>query len=78
MKAYEESGHSRIQTDTRARAPKNTQILPSEENQQIWRIRQLLVDPDGHNDWEVSFELDVDRSREMGRPQLALTQIGSL
>lgn len=78
MKAYEESGHSRIQTDTRARAPKNTQILPSEENPQIWRIRQLLVDPDGHNDWEVSFELDVDRSREMGRPQLALTQIGSL
>ena len=66
------SDHARILTDPNARAPKN---LAVEEGRGQWTIRQTLIDPDGHNDWAVSFEMDVERSLAEFRPVLRLIAV---
>jgi hypothetical protein len=43
-----------------------------------WRIEQVLVDPDLHNDWVAEFEVDLDSSREAQRPVVRLAKLGSL
>jgi hypothetical protein len=43
-----------------------------------WRVDQVLVDPEGHNDWLARFTLDLARSREENRPILALESISAL
>jgi len=77
MQNYFDSGHARILTDTKARSEQFVQMIP-QENQNQWKIHQILVDLEGHNDWEVVFYLDFDRSRDEGRPVLIFDRIGSL
>jgi hypothetical protein len=42
------------------------------------RVQQMLVDPEGHNDWVAEFEVDLAEARKAGEPVLRLRRIGSL
>ena len=54
-----------------------TYVLPSEDKR-TWRVQQMLVDPEEHNDWVAEFEVDLTQSRQTGEPALRLRRIGSL
>ena len=56
---------------------RHTYVVPSED-QKTWRVQQMLVDPEGHNDWVAEFEVDLTRSQERREPVVALRRIGSL
>ena len=51
--------------------------LPAEDKKS-WRVQQMLVDPEEHNDWVAEFEVDLAESRKLGEPVLRLRRIGSL
>jgi hypothetical protein len=78
------SEHSRICTDTRARDPKNTLILEKEEAAwpnswpNSWKVQQILVDPEGHNDWVVDFDISLPASSVELKPMLRLLRIGPI
>lgn len=38
-------------------------------------MEQTLIDPDDHNDWQLSFFIDRQKSREQNRPVLELLKI---
>ena len=67
--------HQRVCTDPKARLPQYTQITKTVGT---WKVSQVLVDPEGHNDWVMSITVDLARSREAFRPILRLEQIGAL
>jgi superfamily II RNA helicase len=69
--------HERICLDPNARNVRHTYVLPAEDKR-TWRIQQMLVDPEGHNDWVAEFEVDLARSREINEPQLRFRKIGAL
>ncbi len=52
-------------------------MLPAEDKR-TWRVQQMLVDPEEHNDWVAEFEVDLARSREAAEPVLRLVRLGSL
>jgi hypothetical protein len=52
-------------------------VSPSDD-QQTWRVEQMLVDPEMVNDWVAEFEADVAASRESQRPVLRLRRLGRL
>ena len=67
--------HQRLCLDPNARNARHTYVLPSEDKR-VWRIQQMLVDPEAHNDWVAEFEVDLAASR--AAPALKLRRIGSL
>jgi len=69
--------HQQISLDPNARNLRHTYVIPSED-QRIWRIQQMLIDPDEHNDWVAEFAVDLAESRRRAEPVLALNRIGSL
>jgi hypothetical protein len=69
--------HQRICLDPSARNLRHTYVLPSEDKR-TWRVQQVLVDPEEHNDWLVEFEVDLPRSRATGQPVLRLQRMGSV
>ena len=69
--------HQQIRLDPDARNLRHTHVVPSEDKK-TWRVQQVLVDPDEHNDWIVEFEVDLIRSRDLGEPVLLLRRLGSL
>jgi superfamily II RNA helicase len=69
--------HKRICLDPDARNARHTYVLPSEDKK-TWRVQQMLVDPDEHNDWVAEFEVDLAESRKSKEPGLRLRRIGSL
>ena len=69
--------HERICLDPNARNLRHTYVLPSEDKRS-WRVQQMLVDPEEHNDWVAEFEVDLARSRAAAEPFLRLRRIGSL
>jgi superfamily II RNA helicase len=69
--------HERICLDPNARNVRHTYVIPSEDKR-TWRVQQMLVDPEEHNDCVVEFEVDLARSRETGEPVLRLVRLGSL
>ncbi len=71
------AGHQRICLDPNARNTRHTYVLPSEDKQ-TWRIQQMLVDPQAHNDWVAEFEVDLAKSRAADEPLLLLRKIGNL
>src|SRR6266550_1474982 len=76
VEAYELE-HDHICLDPNARNARHTYVLPSEDKQG-WRVQQMLVDPEGDNDWVAEFEVDLAQSRALGEPFLRLQRIGSL
>ena len=69
--------HERICLDPNARNLRHTYVRPSEDKR-TWRVQQMLVDPEEHNDWVTEFEVDLGESRKTGEPCLRLQRIGSL
>lgn len=76
MEAYE-ANHERLCLDPNARNVRHTYVMPSEDKQS-WRVQQMLVDPQGDNDWVAEFTVDLAASRNNGGPVLRLQRIGSL
>jgi hypothetical protein len=71
------AGHQRICLDPNARNVRHTYVLPSEDKKN-WRVQQVLVDPEEHNDWIVEFEVDLAGSREAEEPVVQLTRVGAI
>lgn len=67
--------HERLRFDPDARNGRHTQVARSEDGK-TWRVSQVLVDPEGHNDWHMEFQIDLARAREEGRPTLVLLGVG--
>lgn len=76
LKEYFASGHDRIRTDPPARAPKHLHLEKSEGG--FYRVQQVLVDTADSNDWVLDLTLDLNASRETGRPVLHLLRIGPI
>jgi hypothetical protein len=69
--------HDHLCLDPNARNIRHTYVTPSEDKR-LWRVQQMLVDPDEHNDWVAEFEIDLAESRKRNDPALRLRRIGSL
>ncbi len=76
MQAYE-AEHDHLCLDPNARNVRHTYVVPAEDKK-TWRVQQMLVDPEGDNDWVAEFEVDLAQSRTQGEPFLQLRRIGSL
>jgi superfamily II RNA helicase len=70
-------GHERICLDPNARNARHTYVIPSADKKN-WRVQQMLVDPEEHNDWVAEFEVDLGESRKSGAPTMKLRRLGSL
>lgn len=71
------TAHERICLDPNARNARHTYVAPSEDKQ-TWRVQQMLVDPEEHNEWVAEFEVDLPGSRAAKEPVLRLRHLGSL
>lgn len=69
--------HSHLCLDPNARNTRHTYVLPSEDRKS-WRVQQMLIDPEEHNDWVAEFEVDLAQSRDAGGPVMRLRKIGVL
>jgi superfamily II RNA helicase len=69
--------HQRICFDPEARNARHTFVQPAPPpTATTWKVDQILVDPQGHNDWMISVEVDLKASREAEEPVLKLLRIG--
>jgi len=69
--------HEQLLLTPEARNLRHTYVTPSEDGRR-WRVQQMLVDPDGHNDWVAEFEVNLVASRHAGQPVLRLRRLGPL
>ena len=76
MEVYE-TDHERLCLDPNARNARHTYVTPSDDKK-TWRVQQMLVDSEEHNDWVAEFEVDLDGSRKLDKPFLRLRRVGSL
>jgi hypothetical protein len=58
--------------DPAARSPNHMRIKKEDH---VWRVEQVLCDPEEHNDAALIFVVDLEKSRAERRPVLALTEI---
>jgi len=66
--------HERIIIDPRARAGHLTHIEKVDDN--TWKARQILLDPEENNDWFIEAEIRLDTSIGPESPILTLLAIG--
>ncbi len=69
--------HARILLDPEARNHKHTYITPDDDTG-VWTIAQVLVDPEGLNDWQASFTVDKTLARQEGKPTLQLISLAPI
>ena len=69
--------HQPIRLDPEARNARHTYVAPSDDAAR-WRVQQMLIDPEGHNDWVVEVDVDLHSSRAAEAPVLQLLRIGAL
>lgn len=69
--------HAGLRLDPEARNLRHTHVEPADDRAS-WRVQQMLVDPEGLNDWVAELEVDLAASREVGEPVLRLLRLGSL
>ncbi len=67
--------HERLCLDNEARNGRHTYIEVSEDKL-TWRVCQVLVDPEGLNDWQAEFSVDLALAKEEGKPTLVLIALG--
>jgi hypothetical protein len=51
---------------------------PEDTVARLWRVRQVLDDPEGHRDWVIDAIVDLDASDEAGELVLATTAMHRL
>ena len=76
MDAYYD-GHERLTLDPEARNARHTYCKVADDGL-TWQIGQVLVDPEGLNDWQASFRVDLASARAAGRPVMVLEGIGPI
>lgn len=69
--------HQQLLLTPEARNRRHTYVIPAEDRRS-WRVQQMLVDPEGHNDWVAEFVVDLAASRQRAEPVLQLRRLGSL
>ena len=69
--------HRQLLLTPDARNLRHTYVIPADDKK-AWRVQQMLVDPEGHNDWVAEFEVDLAESRKTGEPVTRLRRVGSL
>src|SRR5512137_369303 len=69
--------HGPVRFDPEARNLRHTHVSEMADGL-AWRVEQMLVDPDMHNDWVAEFGVDLDASREAARPVIGLLKLGAL
>ncbi len=69
--------HERVCLDPEARNARHTYVKVSEDKRS-WRVQQVLVDPEQHNDWMVEFHVDLAASRAAQEPRLWLVALGAI
>jgi hypothetical protein len=67
--------HAALRLDPEARAPKNTRLLSTDAG--IWRVQQILLDPEDDNDWMLGLRIDLSKSRDAEKPVLELVELTS-
>jgi hypothetical protein len=67
--------HDAIGTDQEARSPALLQI---ERTAATWRLRQVVLDPDGDRDWGITAEVDLAASDDVGAAVLTVTGFAPL
>ena len=69
--------HRGLRLDPEARNVRHTYVEPAADGA-AWRVQQMLVDPEGLNDWVAELEVDLAGSRAAGEPMLRLLRLASL
>ena len=69
--------HERVRLDPEARNLRHTHVNPSDDRR-TWRVQQVLVDPELHDDWMAEWEVDLAASRVADQPVLWLRGIGPI
>jgi hypothetical protein len=69
--------HAAIRLDPDARNIRHTYVKPAPDNRR-WQVRQMVIDPDDHNDWMVELDVDIALSRQNGEPVMRLVKFESL
>ena len=75
--AYRVEHAGGLRLDPEARNLRHTHVRPAEGGGP-WRVQQMLVDAEDHNDWVVEIEVDLHSSRAAGAPVVQLIRIGAL
>jgi hypothetical protein len=65
--------HDEVQTGADARGPA---LLIIDRQPGIWKVRQILDDPEGNHDWGFDVEVDLEASDEEGAAVLRLVDAG--
>ncbi|GAA3169673.1 DEAD/DEAH box helicase [Blastococcus jejuensis] len=65
--------HAELNTGADARGPA---LLIWDKQPGVWRVRQILDDPDGNHDWGFDVEVDLEASDEAGTAVLRLVEAG--
>ncbi len=69
--------HERICLDPEARNARHTHVLKADD-EGLWTVQQVLVDPDQHCDWILELEVDLAKSRAAASPWVRLRRIGPM
>jgi len=69
--------HSGLRLDPEARNLRHTDVRPADDRT-TWRVQQMLVDPEGLNDWVADLEVDLAASRDTSAPVVRLLRLASL
>ncbi|MBM3846721.1 MAG: DUF3516 domain-containing protein [Verrucomicrobia bacterium] len=67
----------RFMLDPEARNSRHTYVV-KDDSGSTWKVEQMLLDPEGANDWAVTFLVDLRRSREARKPFLTLDKVGPI
>ncbi|MGI9008640.1 MAG: DEAD/DEAH box helicase [Streptosporangiaceae bacterium] len=70
------AGHGEISTAADARGP--AMLILDDSDSDVWRVRQILDDPNGDHDWGFSAEIDLAGSDEAGEAVIWVTAVGPL
>lgn len=71
------ASHERIILNPEARNSRHTYCKPSDD-QSRWLVDQVLVDSEGHNDWQLSFSVNLTTAREEGKVMLELVGLAGI
>jgi hypothetical protein len=69
--------HASLRLDPEARNLRHTYVKPSDDGA-TWRVQQMLIDPDAHNDWVMELDIDLAASRDASAPVIRLVRVGGL
>ena len=69
--------HASLRLDPEARNLRHTYVKPSDDGAS-WRVQQMLIDPEAHNDWVMELDIDLAASRDASAPVLRLVRVGNL